>query len=319
VSRAAELAYSSALLSQGQLTWIDRLGKPSGKVGPEGDYSDFRLSHNWNRLAASLVDAKTGNIDISVTDLGRAGTPASDRTQKFTFGPAINDAAVWSPDDALIAYRTTRTGGFVEFYKKSSAGGGREEPVLLKAAALAAGVQSLNICPTDWTLEGLLYSEASSTGSSLWRLPFAGDGKPLRLVHADKALLMHGNVSPNGRMVAYTSNESGPFEVWVQTVPTSDWKHSIGGGYEPRWRDDGSELYFLSEDRKLMFVTVGPNRSFGTPKELFQTRVPAGITHLRTHYVPNRDGSRFLVDTQVGDPAPTPITIVLNWIQGLKK
>src|SRR5262249_53111654 len=108
VSRGGALAYNTALLSQGQLTWIDRLGKPSGKVGPEGDYSDFRLSHNWNRLASSLIDAKTGNIDISVTDLAQGGTQTSDRTQKFTFGPAINAAAVWSPDDALIAYRTTR-------------------------------------------------------------------------------------------------------------------------------------------------------------------------------------------------------------------
>jgi Tol biopolymer transport system component len=321
VSRGGGLAYSSALLSQGQLTWIDRSGKPSGKVGPEGDYSDFRLSHNWSRLASSLIDAKTGNIDISVTDLGQGGTQASDRTQKLTFGPALNAAAVWSPDDALIAYRTTRTGGFVEFYKRSSAGGGKEEPVLLKAAALAAGVHSLNICLTDWTLNGLLYSESSPTGSSLWRLPFVGDGKPVRLVHEDKAQLMHGNVSPDGRMVAYTSNESGRFDVWIQTVPASDKKKqvSIDGGYEPRWRDDGSELYFLSMDRKLMFVTVGPNLSFGIPRELFQTRVPAGITHVRTHYVPNRDGSRFLVNTQVGDPAPAPITIVLNWIQGLKK
>jgi hypothetical protein len=130
VSLGGGLAYSSALLSHGQLTWIDRLGKLSSEVGPEGDYSDFRLSHDWNRLASSFVNNKTGDIDISVTDLGQGGAQASDRSQKFTFGPAVNAAAVWSPDDAFLAYRTTRGGGFTEFYKTSSAGGGNEEPVL---------------------------------------------------------------------------------------------------------------------------------------------------------------------------------------------
>ena len=91
------------------------------------------------------------------------------------------------------------------------------------------------------------------------------------------------------------------------------WTISTGGGYEPRWRGDGGEIYYLSEDRKLMAVSVGAGPSFGVPKPLFQTRVPAGVSSYRTHYVPRRDGQRFLVNTQSGDPAPIPITIVLNW------
>ena len=123
---------------------------------------------------------------------------------------------------------------------------------------------------------------------------------------------MHGNFSPNGHLMAYTSNESGRFEVYVETVPRSDrrWNVSTEGGYEPRWRADGSEIYYLSEDRKLMAVSVP---SFGVPKMLFQTRVPAGVTANRTHYVPSRDGQRFLVNTQIGEAQPTPITVVLNW------
>jgi hypothetical protein len=108
--------------------------------------------------------------------------------------------------------------------------------------------------------------------------------------------------------------------VWVETVPRSDKKQqiSIRGGYEPRWKADGSEIYFLSPDRKLMAVKVEPNFSFSSPKILFQTRVAEDIHAYHMHYLPSRDG-RFLMNIQVGEPAPTPITIVLNWIQGLKK
>jgi hypothetical protein len=91
------------------------------------------------------------------------------------------------------------------------------------------------------------------------------------------------------------------------------------GGYEPRWRADGHEIYYLSQDRKLMAVTVGPGPAFGVPEPLFQTRVAEGVSAQRTHYVPTRNGGRFLVNTQSGDPAPARITIVLNWTAGLSK
>jgi Tol biopolymer transport system component len=127
--------------------------------------------------------------------------------------------------------------------------------------------------------------------------------------------------SPDGHFVAYTSNESGKFEVYVETFPRSErrWPVSTNGGYEPRWRADGREIYYLSEDKKLMAVSVADSPSFGVPVALFQTRVPAGISANRTHYVPSRDGKRFLVNTQSGDPSPTPITVVLNWTAALKK
>src|SRR5258708_28369707 len=134
---------------------------------------------------------------------------------------------------------------------------------------------------------------------------------------------MHGQFSPDGRFVAYSSNESGKFEVYVQTFPPSDrkWRVSTGGGYEPRWRRDGRELYYLSEDRKLMAlpISIAPVFEAGTPKALFQTRVPEGVTPYRTNYVPSRDGQRFLVNTQNAETGPPSITVVLNWRAALKK
>jgi hypothetical protein len=114
--------------------------------------------------------------------------------------------------------------------------------------------------------------------------------------------------------VAYTSSESGRFEIHLQTFPRSDrqWTISTEGGYEPRWRADGREIYYLSADQKLMVVSVGPGPSFSGPKALFQTHTDTAVSPQRTHYVPGRDGQRFLVSTPVAERAPISITIVLN-------
>jgi hypothetical protein len=133
------------------------------------------------------------------------------------------------------------------------------------------------------------------------------------------ALEMHGNFSPDGHLVAYTSNQSGKFEVYVETLPRSDKKLLLStGGYEPRWRANGREMYYLSEDRKLMAVSVGVGPSFGIPRPLFQTQVPLGVTALRTHYVPSRDGQRFLFNVST-DMVASPITVVVDWMPLLKK
>jgi len=108
--------------------------------------------------------------------------------------------------------------------------------------------------------------------------------------------------------------------VYVETIPRSDrkWLVSTNGGYEPRWRADEREIYYLSDDRKLMAVAVGAGPSFAIPKLLFQTHVPAGVSPNRTHYVPSRDGQRFLVNSALDAPV-SPITVVVNWTSGLKK
>jgi hypothetical protein len=178
--------------------------------------------------------------------------------------------------------------------------------------------------PDDWSNDSrhLLYSAVASH-SQLWLLPLSsagGDGKPLKLIDSP-ADEMHGNFSPDSHLIAYTSNESGRWEVHVQTFPLSDrkWQVSTDGGYEPRWRADGHEIFYLSEDRKLMSVSVSARPSFQVPKALFQTYVFAGVTSTRTSYVPSPDGRRFLINTKIGDPPPNPITMALNWTAGLNK
>jgi Tol biopolymer transport system component/tRNA A-37 threonylcarbamoyl transferase component Bud32 len=310
------LAYDSATLRLGRLTWFDRSGNALNSPAPDGDYADFRLSPEEKRLAASLVNLKTGSTDIWLTDLLRGST------SRLSAGPALNAAPVWSPDGARIAFRTNR-GGVIELYQKSALGGGNEEPVLTAEAIRAAGVNAVQLVPSDWSPDGLqiVYTVPNpASGYDLWLLPLASNAKPVRYL-SSPADQIHANFSPDSRLIAYGSNETGRYEVYVQTLPKSDrqWTVSTNGGYEPRWRSDGREIYYLSEDRKLMAVPVGPGPSFGVPKPLFQTRVSVGVDVLRTHYVPARDGQRFLVNTEIGDPPPNPITVVLNWTAGLKR
>src|SRR5205823_13532678 len=138
-----------------------------------------------------------------------------------------------------------------------------------------------NSIPTDWSPDGkhIIFSNPNTLrGFDLWLLPLESGGKPAAFL-SSPADELHGNFSPDGRFVAYSSNESGRFEVYVRTFPLSDrkWQVSTQGGYEPRWRRDGREIYYLSEDRKLMAVSVGSGPSFDVPKTLFQTRVPVGV------------------------------------------
>jgi len=315
-SGTGTLSYAAAILKHGRLTWFDRAGHSLGSVGVEGDYADFRLSPNGKALAASLVDPKMWNPDIWLIDLTR-GSPS-----RFTVGSVLNAAPVWSPDGAKILFRTNRN-GMTELYEKSAGGGGNEDPVLTNETQLAAGMESPNLVSSDWSPDGhyvIASSPQQATGDDLWLLPVGGDRKPVRFL-GPASDQMHGNFSPDGRFVAYTSNESGTFQVYVQTFPLSDrkWQVSTDGGYEPRWRADGREIYYLSDDRKLMAVSVGAGPAFDVPKLLFQTKVPEGVTSRRTHYVPDRDGRRFLINTQTNDPLPNPITVVFNWQAELRK
>jgi Tol biopolymer transport system component len=316
-SRAGTLAYATGMRRPGRLMWVDRSGAALSTVGIDGDdFADFRLSRDEKRLAASLIDPKLSVPDIWLFDLARGGS------SKITFGsaPALNAAAVWSPQGERLAFRSNRM-GLTELFQKDAGGGAEDEPLMTEEVARKAGVGTANLTPTDWSSTGQL---AFTTGapSDIWLLTIADPTKPVRIV-ASPGDQMHGNFSPDGSFLAFTSNETSRFEVFAVSLrpPVRQWPVSVSGGYEPRWRADGRELYYLGDDQTLMAVPVSPDSAepFGTPRPLFPTQVHPGVSSLRTHYVANRDGTRFLIHRRSRDVAPTTITVVLNAIAALER
>jgi Tol biopolymer transport system component len=311
VSTSGMLAWSGPSPEAGRLTWFGPDGTQLEQAIPEPeprDYPDFRLSDDETRLACSLVDPKSGNPQVWIAELLTNG-----RRTQLTAG-AFNSSAIWSADDSSLIFKSTRSGGFVEFYRRSSAGGGADEPVLTQDMMRAAGQQRINTVTPDLSPDGkkLLYGTTSSSGSELWELSLE-ERKPQRILSSDGAV-MHASYSPAGKFFVYASDEkTGKMEVFVETLPRSENRRpvSIDGGYEPRWNHDGSKIYYLSLDRKLMVASMGPNGP-SRPTVLFQTQAPPGISANRRHYVPSRNG-RFLINVLAGDPAPTPIAVEMNW------
>jgi Tol biopolymer transport system component len=229
-----------------------------GSIGPDGYYTDFRLSPDEKSLAASLLDARTSTVEVWITDLARGAT-----SRIGLAGTVLNASPIWSPDGAQFVFRTNR--GTVDLYRRSAAGG-NEQIVLPHQMLRTAGIQSNNLVDTDWSPDGnsILFSISTSpsSGTDLWLLPLTGDKKPVKYL-TSAADEMHGNFSPDGRLIAYTSNESGRFQVNVQTLPLSDKKSQVStnGGYEPRWRADGREIYYLKIEAHGCNGRFGP--SFG--------------------------------------------------------
>jgi Tol biopolymer transport system component len=306
-SASGVLVYRTAGGADSQVTWLDRQGKALGTTGEPGNYSTVALSPDGTRAAVTRIDQYPV---VWLVDFSR-GT-----STRFTFVSPLSSYAVWSPDGSHLIYASYKNSGSQDLYRKA-ANGATDEELLLKSDE--------NKYPTNWSRDGrfLLYQALDSkTGKfSLWTLPLEGDKKPflfLRTAFNNR----EGQFSPDGRWVAYVSDESGREEVYVRafspdsTSAASDtggkWLVSTGGGVQPRWSGDGKELYYRASDGKLMAVDVATKSVFrpGLPKVLFQA--PSSDWDIAP------DGKRFLfaVPTKQGQ---APFTVVLNWQAGLKK
>jgi hypothetical protein len=173
--------------------------------------------------------------------------------------------------------------------------------------------------PTDWSDErfAIFSNTALKTGNDLWVLPRTGDLKSFPFLRTEFSE-SRGKLSPDGHWLACESNESGIPQVYVQTFPgrESKWQVSAEGGTRPVWRRDGKELFYIAEDNKMMAVDVMSGAAFGhgTPKALFDVR-----TALTALYAVTADGKRFLILNPAEQEANAPMTVVVNWLAGLKK
>jgi Tol biopolymer transport system component len=290
-----------------QLAWFDRTGKQLGDpVGAAGEYNDIVLSRDGKRLAMQRLTGEQS--DVWLMDLARAGA-----LSRFTFSPNTEDNPIWSPDGNYVAF-SLGGGTSTNIYRKVSSGAGNEEMLVQSEVTKE---------PTDWSSDGrfIIFSDyRPKTGSDLWVLPFFGDGKPYKLLETEFEE-GQGHFSPDGRWFAYTSNESGRDEVYVQSFPVTGgkWLISTGGGSQPQWCCDGKEIFYVASDKTLMSVEINAGALFesSVPKRLFVTQVSAYNSPNR--YAVSADGQRFLVNGPSGDGHAAPITVVLNWTSGLKK
>ena len=294
-----------------QLTWFDRSGKNLGVAGDPGAYQEVSISPDGTRAVTMRVDAS--NPDIWLHEF------ASSRTTRFTFDRATERSPVWSPDGNRIVFLSGRDDGG-SLYQKPSNGAGKEE-------ILFQSKDPKN--PFDWSRDGrfLIYAQPG-VGTDLWILPLEGERKPFPYVQSTFTAA-EGRFSPDTRYVAYSSTASGRSEIYVQTFPQASggqWMVSKGGGTHPRWRRDGSELFYISADSQMMAVDVRLSPTFraGIPRALFAAPILGGGGGLGyTRYDVTADGKRFLINTPVAETGAgtkaAPITVVLNWQAGLKK
>ncbi|MFN7936899.1 MAG: protein kinase [Bryobacteraceae bacterium] len=280
-----------------QMVWLSRSGDRLGTVGKPGIISQAVLSPDQKSVAFDLRDGAGG--DLWVHEFARGVDT------RITFEPPIEQYPVWSPDSASIVY-TSRDASKGGIHLRKASGGGVTEPLLYSSNPKFV---------LDWSAAAgaILFSEpAGKTRFDIHMLPLSGERKPVPLLHSEFNE-QSGTLSPDGKHLAYVSDESGRYEVFVQTFPLSGakWQVSVSGGIGPRWRKDGRELYFTNEG-VLMAAAVTPGANFhvGTPVRLFSFG-EAQTTIER--YSVSADGQRFLfalpVETEMRTPAAT---IVLN-------
>ncbi len=310
VSRTGLLLFQTGgNTGNGQFVWLDQNGKEGGAVGQLGSRDEPLLSPDGNQLAYVATESGGQEQDIWLLDLARGV-----RT-RFTFGPNIADTPVWSPDGKRIAYAWQKK-GHGDIYVKDASGAGSPEALFESEA---------DKTPLDWSRDGryilfVLLDPKGQTKYDIWALPLFGDRKPFPYLQTQFNEVSAG-FSPDGHWVAFESDESGNFEVYLSPFPAggAKWQVSQGGGVQPVWKSDGSELYFLAGSKLIeaSVKTSGSAVQIGTPQEVFQQPMVRSDAYGRSYSVA-KDGKRFLVNRS-GENVTVPLTLVANWTSGLKK
>jgi serine/threonine protein kinase len=301
--------YGGTEFNKADLIWVDRQGKQIGAVAKAADYGYIRLSRDNKRLITAVRDPST-RWDLWIIDLADGGQT------RFTFDAANEVFPIWSHDGSRVAFSSNRSGQ-VNLYQKLSNGSGNEEEILV--------TDQPKFC-NDWSSDGqfiVFHKLSGTTRADIWVLPFSGDRKPFPYLETQFGE-REARFSPDGRWIAYTSDETGLRDVYVQSFPIGrgKWQISRGGGGPPKWRGDGKEIFYVSGD-KLMSVEVktdGDTLVMGTPQPLFEIRgapLPGALGGAA--FDASTDGQKFLIGISVQEATFTPITVVLNWAADLRR
>jgi len=265
------------------------------------------LSPDGSRVVVDIADLRANNVDLWVESTRGGGNA------RFTFDPAEETSGLWSRDGSTIAYRIALEEGAAIFAKPAS--GLERERKIVPSDPVDDYV--LN----SWSSDGkqILSTLQEATRYSLVLIPATG-GRGVPFL-AGNSSQINGQISTDGKWVAYASDESGNWEVYVTSFPgaTGKWQVSRGGGTEPRWRADWKEIFYIAPSGMLMAVPVSGDGGFstGTPAPLFQIhgRAPISSTDAFTYDV-TKDGKRFLVNRYISPEHVAPLTILLNGAMG---
>jgi Tol biopolymer transport system component len=294
------LATWSSVNDLSKLAWFDRRGVPLGTVGPPDHYVDFRIAPDEKRVALARVDRASNTVDLAMLDLGRKFVTA------LTSSSQTDASPIWSPTGERLVFRSNRR-GLHELFERPALDSGGER--LLHATT--AGMY-----PTDWSPDGrtiLFHVLDTATEHDIWRLDLASrTAEPLLHSKADEA---QGQFAPGGRL-AYTSDASGELQVYVRALDGKAPSNNVStkGGFDPRWRADGRELFFVSPEGKMMAADIPTDGQPASPRELFQTEIQPTSAPYLSDFVVTRDGRRFLVKVPIEPPGAGPITVTLNWL-----
>jgi Tol biopolymer transport system component len=301
------LVYAASALSNAdfQLTWMDRAGKAVGKAGDAGNYGQIVLSPDNRKLAFTVSsEANPTSGKVWVMDLTRS------ISSRATSSPSDSAAPVWSPDGRTLAYLSSSGQGSGIYTLLVS---GLEQERLLYPLERVG-------FPQDWSGDGRFLLTAGAGGFDA--IPTQKGGTPVPLQRSNY-MEVQPRFSPDGRWIAYVSDESGRPQVYVRSFPGQEFKVQVSadGGYQPSWSPDGKELFYLALDSTLMAVPVRSGGPFelGDAAPLFLTQiVPWGAGPQRRDYAVSNDGARFLVNLPVTVAGRVPVTIVQNWRALLK-
>ncbi|HTR97602.1 MAG TPA: protein kinase [Candidatus Acidoferrales bacterium] len=294
---------SEASLVRSTLEWVDRSGRTIGEAAPPDQYREPSISPDGTRIAYGLFDPAANGVDLWVRDLKR------NIATRLTFDTKNEVWPVWSPDGTRIAYSSNQSGVYSILVRDVS-GAGPVDSLLHNGSP--AG-------PTDWgrNVPDPLQFGMFDTGAQLWAMEPRPGAKP-HPIQTNAFIEMNARLSPDGHWLAYQTSETGRPEIFVQACPGpgGKWRISDNGGGQPRWRGDGRELYYRTNDGTIVAVPIAVTNGAidpGRPVALFQ-RVSPSPTPLRNQYDVSADGQRFLVNTLVGSgDGGGRIEVITSW------
>jgi Tol biopolymer transport system component len=311
-SSNGELLYQHGSLNGGsQLISYDSSGKPGDPVLPDpAEYLWPTLSPDGSKLAFDI--GINGVQDIWVMDLAR-------RTKtRLSFGPLYSNYPIWWPDGKSLVYAYGANGNLNDILRQNADGTGGKEKLLE-----TPGVFSIpgSVSPDGQYIAYSRLDPKSKTGRDIWILPTTGDQKPYPLI-ASEFTDVSPVFSPDGKWLAYNTDESGRFEIYIQPFPSGPgrWQVSTAGGIRASWRKDGKELFFMTPDsQQMMAVDIQPNGAslqLGTPHPLFKVNA---VTGPLGPYTVSADGKKFIVNVVMSQSITEPPTLVTNWTADLKQ